>query len=69
MSIILSLYMGEEVLDFSDLSHKPRTSRVTDREKTCRIIASIFEIFESLVEERLGIHVSDGGDDSAHNVY
>ena len=62
-----SLDMREEVTHFTDFSHEAYFMRWSDGYKTSRIISAIFEIFESLVEERFGVVFPYSSDDSAHS--
>ncbi len=59
--------MREEVTYFTDFSHEAYFMRWSDGHKTSRIISAIFEIFESLVEERFGVVFPYCSDDSAHS--
>lgn len=58
--------MREEMADFSDFTDETRIFIFFYGDKTCRVIASVFEIFESLIEERFWVVFANGGDDSAH---
>ena len=53
-------------MDFTDLTDESGVAIGSDRDETGGIIATVFEIFEALIEEWLRIIFANSGDDSAH---
>ncbi len=69
-TIFLSIFLnlGGEVRDFSDRFLEKYLSRSREGDKPSRIIASIFEVTQSLDDERNGIILAIVGKYSAHRL-
>jgi hypothetical protein len=66
---LLSLVdVGQEMTHFTDFTDETSGFILFYGHKTGRVITSIFEIFEPLVEEWFWIIFANSGDDSAHSI-